>query len=69
MAKKSKKSENSDSETESSGVVAKRERIALTVKVDGHTYERAMILKARTRQPLQDILEDALKARLNQEGL
>ena len=67
MANKPKKTDSEPDE--SSGVIAKRTKIALTVKVDENTYERAMILKARTRQPLQDILEEALKARLDQEGV
>jgi hypothetical protein len=42
--------------------------VALTLKIDGQTYIRLSMLRAKARRTAQDILVDALKAYLDREG-
>lgn len=43
--------------------------VALTVKIDGQTYLRLTMLRARERRTHQDILVDALQAYLDRAGV
>lgn len=45
------------------------DRIALTLKVSQHDYERLMVLKGRRREPVQRILERAVRELLDGEGV
>jgi Ribbon-helix-helix protein, copG family len=42
--------------------------IALTLKIDGKTYERLTTLRAKQRRTHQDILKDALRQYLEKAG-
>lgn len=47
---------------------AEKERIALTVKVDGELYVRLNTFRARKRKTSQEVLEEALKEYLARAG-
>ena len=49
--------------------IASARRMALTVKLDPQTYDRLKLLAFNSRQSHQDLLERAVLALLNAEGI
>ena len=49
--------------------IASAKRMALTVKLDPHTYDRLKLLAFKSRQSHQELLERAVLALLRTEGI
>jgi len=68
QATKSTKKTNK-SASSPAGKQTEEKPVALTLKIDGPTYLRLTMLRARERRTHQDILVAALEAYLRQQGV
>jgi hypothetical protein len=51
-----------------SGAVQSEKPIALTLKIDGATYQRLSAMRAKQRKTAQDVLSEALMEHLDRAG-